>query len=286
MASAPAILPKVLKTVQKLYPVALADKTWDNTGLLLEAPIPHRPAANGVSRVLLTIDLTTAVAEEALREGSGVAVIVAYHPIIFRGLKSLTMKDTQQRSLLRLAAAGISIYAPHTAVDAAVGGVNDWLADGVSGGKEHEEKREVLQNGTKVEGHEDGGMGRLVELKEPLELIELVKRVKKLTGLKYVQVARPQLLEKVKTIAICAGSGGSLFRGVQADCFFTGELGHHETLATVENGMSAIICGHTNTERGFLAAVMKPRLEELLKEEEEKIEVVVSEGDRDPVEIM
>ena len=48
-------------------------------------------------------------------------------------MKSLTLADTQQQSLLRLALEGISVYSPHTAVDAAPGGNGDWLADIVTG---------------------------------------------------------------------------------------------------------------------------------------------------------
>jgi putative NIF3 family GTP cyclohydrolase 1 type 2 len=44
-------------------------------------------------------------------------------------LKAITLENTQQSSLLRLAQEGISVYSPHTAVDAAPGGLNDWLAD-------------------------------------------------------------------------------------------------------------------------------------------------------------
>ena len=113
------------------YPRELADNSWDNTGLLLEAPfIPSRRQSN---TVLLTIDLTKAVADEAIALNS--SIIVAYHPIIFRGLKSLTLADTQQQSLLRLASHGISVYCPHTALDAAPGGLGDWLADIVTGTK-------------------------------------------------------------------------------------------------------------------------------------------------------
>lgn len=54
-------------------------------------------------------------------------------PIIFKGFKALTLADTQQQSLLRLALEGISVYSPHTAVDAAPGGLGDWLADIVTG---------------------------------------------------------------------------------------------------------------------------------------------------------
>jgi putative NIF3 family GTP cyclohydrolase 1 type 2 len=54
-------------------------------------------------------------------------------PIIFRALKSFTLANSQQNSLLRLAQEGISVYCPHTAVDAAPEGLNDWLADIVVG---------------------------------------------------------------------------------------------------------------------------------------------------------
>jgi putative NIF3 family GTP cyclohydrolase 1 type 2 len=50
-------------------------------------------------------------------------------PIIFRALKSITQANSQQHTLLRLAQEGISVYSPHTAVDAAPGGLNDWLVD-------------------------------------------------------------------------------------------------------------------------------------------------------------
>lgn len=50
-------------------------------------------------------------------------------PIIFRPLKALTLGNSQHSSLLRLAQEGISVYSPHTAVDAVPGGLNDWLAD-------------------------------------------------------------------------------------------------------------------------------------------------------------
>lgn len=50
-------------------------------------------------------------------------------PIIFRPLKALTLGSSQQETLLRVAQEGISVYCPHTAVDAATNGMTDWLAD-------------------------------------------------------------------------------------------------------------------------------------------------------------
>ncbi|KAK4613242.1 NIF3-like protein 1 [Fulvia fulva] len=119
----------VVNAMRKLYPEALADKSFDNTGLMLEAPFD--PLRRQMNSVLLTVDLTKAVADEAIERQD--SIVIAYHPIIFRGLKSLTLQDTQQQSLLRLAAEGISVYSPHTAVDCARGGLGDWLADIVTG---------------------------------------------------------------------------------------------------------------------------------------------------------
>ncbi|GAB7357112.1 hypothetical protein MBLNU459_g7915t2 [Dothideomycetes sp. NU459] len=123
----------VVSAMRKLYPEALAEQSWDNTGLLLEAPFD--PLRRQMNSVLLTVDLTKAVANEAIERND--SIVIAYHPIIFKGLKKLTLQDTQQQSLLRLAAEGISkvhqVYSPHTAIDCAPGGLGDWLADIVSG---------------------------------------------------------------------------------------------------------------------------------------------------------
>jgi len=269
------------------YPQALADKTWDNTGLLLEAPDRTDRPSPKAHRVLLTIDLTKAVADEAISLKS--SVIVAYHPIIFRPLKSLTLANTQQESLLKLAQEGVSVYSPHTAVDAAVEGVNDWLADGISGGRGNESGRVVIEEVKDVPGYEGSGMGRIITLKEPKEFQELVDRVKRFLGLKYVMIGKAPGNKQIRTIAICAGSGGSMLRNIDVDLLFTGELSHHEALAAKERGVGFITCFHTNTERGFLRDVMKGKLTEVLKNEAERegeFEVVVSERDNDPFEIV
>jgi len=130
MAQVSPFTRNMVASMRHLYPESLADKSFDNTGLLLEAPIPsHLPRKS--NSVLLTIDLTSAVVDEAIEENH--SAVVAYHPIIFRGLKSITLDDPQQQSLLRLASHGVSVYSPHTAVDIVPGGMADWLCDIVSG---------------------------------------------------------------------------------------------------------------------------------------------------------
>nr|POE74366.1 ngg1-interacting factor 3 [Quercus suber] len=167
--------------------------------------------------VLLTVDLTRAVADEAIRRKD--SVIVAYR-------KS---HSAYTQSLLRLAAEGISVYCPHTAIDCAQGGLGDWLADIVTGEatgpatapsagvrpKDAASRTDSLQTGqtkrpkymlqhhpsqlslthtsfslgagkhkrhpitpTKVEGHnQGGGMGRIVRLSSPVPLTEIIDRI-------------------------------------------------------------------------------------------------------------
>jgi putative NIF3 family GTP cyclohydrolase 1 type 2 len=88
----------------------LADKSFDNTGLLLEAPYDaSRPQKH---TALLAVDLTRAVADEAIARKD--SIVIAYHPVIFRGLKALTLANSQQETLLRLAREGISVSLPYS----------------------------------------------------------------------------------------------------------------------------------------------------------------------------
>lgn len=161
--------------------------------------------------------LTTRVAAEAVALPA--SVIVSYHPTIFKPLPALTLSNPLQASLLRCAAAGISVFSPHTSLDAVRGGIADWLASGL----EPASVKGILEK------EEDGaGSGRVATLKESVSLSALVERIKKHLGLKYVQVAvSPHAAKQdVSSVAICAGSGASLLLGNEADVYWTGEMSH------------------------------------------------------------
>lgn len=258
--------------------------------------------------MLLTNDLTKAVVDEAIARKD--SIIVTYHPIIFRGLKALTLANSQQQSLLRLAQEGISVYCPHTAVDAAPGGVNDWLADIVTGttsdgsfdSKLHTSEvheRKVIVPVKDVEGFEEAGYGRIVRFHAPQKLGSLVSRITKgLGSLSGLCVAVPQSVPsgsksdiEISSVGICAGSGGSMLNGLDVDLFFTGDLSHHEALAAIEQGKCVITAFHSNTERAFLKQRMQHALTAKIKEQSESreqgpFEVAVSTVDRDPYEIV
>lgn len=111
----------VYATLDTLAPFAHAEP-WDNVGLLAgwaEAP---------VSQVLMAIDLTDAVAGEALDKGAD--LLVLYHPPIFKGISAITADADGPTNLLPdLLANRVSIIALHTALDVAVGGTNDVLLE-------------------------------------------------------------------------------------------------------------------------------------------------------------
>lgn len=110
--------------------------------------------------------------------------------IIFRGLKTITLADSQQRTLLRLAASNISVYCPHTSLDAAVGGINDWLALVVAGYNSSSMSVRPAQPSKPASvpaGHEGAGMGRIVTLKEPIKGSELIARVKTGTSIDHCE---------------------------------------------------------------------------------------------------
>jgi dinuclear metal center YbgI/SA1388 family protein len=90
---------------------------WDNVGLLVG------DAEQALTGALLTIDLTRAVLREAGAAGS--EAVVAYHPPLFEAQKRFVMGSLA----FEAARAGIAVYSPHTALDAAEGGTNDVLAD-------------------------------------------------------------------------------------------------------------------------------------------------------------
>ncbi len=115
-----AVLADTMQAMHRIAPLQLADTSFDNVGILLQAP-PSEPREEKQG-IMLAIDLTTAVCDELLASPDNVKVALVYHPIIFRGLKSITFADPQQTSLLRLAAAGVSVYCPHTSLDATPAG--------------------------------------------------------------------------------------------------------------------------------------------------------------------
>lgn len=105
-----AFLERVISACERIAPLRYADSTWDNVGLIAESPLPLRQ-----KRVLVTNDLSMAILEEAVQKEA--SVVIAYHPPWFKAAK--TLKSSGPLVVINLCIAhGISVYSPHTALDA------------------------------------------------------------------------------------------------------------------------------------------------------------------------
>lgn len=113
------------QALEDLAPKSHAED-WDNVGTLI------RGVTDRIERVLMTIDLTEPVLEEAVE--SRADAVIAYHPPVFDPLPRLAGDTPTERVVLGAVRAGLHVISPHTALDAAPGGVNDWLADALGDG--------------------------------------------------------------------------------------------------------------------------------------------------------
>ncbi|CAK7266035.1 hypothetical protein SEPCBS57363_001892 [Sporothrix epigloea] len=297
----------VVDGMRKLYPEELADRTWDNVGLLVDNTHVPRHQERNRRNALLTIDLTPDVVDEAISYQA--SVIVAYHPIIFRGLKSITSKDTQQASLLRLMRNNIAVYCPHTALDAGVYGINDWLASCVREAARDLQcsikdkvvvksvidelsysKRQRDINGAEI----DVGYGRITTLSGYVPAPDFIKLMVTSMGLSmsHVLVAPPRASttentdhdNTIRRVGVCPGSGFDVFRDnlKRIDILVTGEVSHHDALLATTNGVWVVCVLHSNSERRFLRERLQPQLTRELGDRD--FVVIVSEADRDPFE--
>ncbi|PVU94514.1 hypothetical protein BB561_002496 [Smittium simulii] len=278
-----SLLSRVQAYMEKLAPLRLAAGSWDNVGTLLDPP-KSRANAN---KVFLTIDLTDESLKEALSDEK-VGVIIAYHPPIFVGWKSLVKSDYKKNIILQAAIEGVSIYSPHTALDSCKLGINNWLCSRLGEGKSS--PITPIVDPTLVD-QEGAGEGRILVLDTPMPLSLLIKKVKKNFNLEHVRVARSknhhkssELDHPIKTIAICAGSGISVIKNSKVDLFFTGEMSHHDILAAVSSDTSCILVEHSNSERGYLE-ILKGFLEKGLNSDGhgDQVSIVVSQTDSDPI---
>ena len=226
-------LDEVVVALDAVAPLRLAG-SWDNVGVLIDGERP-------IHAIGVCVDLTEPVLDELLAAGSD--LIVAYHPPWFAPLKRLRASVPREQTLLRLIRAGIHLYSPHSALDAARGGMADWLLEPFAVTEVAPITPDPLDPTV--------GAGRIARCVAPVALADLIGPVRRHLGLEAVRVAGDEA-RPLRSIAVCPGAGGSLFERARADLLLTGELGHHAVLAQVERGGAVLLTDHTHTERGYL----------------------------------
>ncbi len=110
---------EIISYLESIAPLALQE-SYDNSGLLVGN------AAAPVNKVLISLDVTEAVIEEAIQKNC--ELVIAHHPVIFSGLKSLTGKNYVERTVIKAIQNNIALYAIHTNLDNIQKGVNHKIA--------------------------------------------------------------------------------------------------------------------------------------------------------------
>ena len=224
---------------------------WDNVGLLVGDP------AQEVRRILVALDITQGVAEEAVSLGA--QMIVSHHPVMncaWHEVQTLRADDAQGRLLRYLVRHGLAACCMHTNLDAAAGGVNEVLAQklGLSDLKMLTEEK----------------IGRIGTLKCEIPLVEFTHSVIELlkcNGLRYVDAGRP-----VHRVAVGGGACGCYIpQAIAAGCdtFVTSDLKYNDFLDT--EGLNLIDAGHFPTEN-----VVCPALRDRLAEAFPAVDVLCS----------
>ena len=246
------ICKEIINRIEAVYPKSAA-LGFDNVGLLVGRDRKE------VKKIYLALDATDEVVEEAVHAGAD--MLITHHPLIFSGMKSVTDGDFIGRRIVKLIQCDISYYAMHTNYD--VLGMAE-LANKVLELKDSE----VLDITTEIDDRPEG-IGRVGNLKQELKVRECCEYVKEKLVLDSVKVFG-DLEQKVQRMAVSPGSGKSAVRPALqkgAQVLVTGDIGHHEGIDAVAQGLTIIDAGHYGTEYIFIED-MKRFLENELKDVE------------------
>ncbi len=255
---------QVLNALEKFAPLPLQE-SWDNAGLqvgLTEAD---------VSGVLLCLDVTEAVMDEALAEGCN--LIVSHHPLLFHGIKQLTDGNMVNRCVIKAVKHDIAVVSMHTNMDNARNGVNWKIA-------EHMGLRNVRFMACKaVAENVEAGSGVVGELASAMAAADFISMVKERFGVKCAMCN--ELLERpVRKVAICGGAGDFLLdTAVEegADAFVTGEMHYHQYFGYGQR-IQICVTGHYESEQ-FTTEVFR----DIIKSECPGVEVKTAHTNTNPI---
>ncbi len=209
------IIKDILSILEAVAPPHLQE-SYDNAGLIVGDP---GAAVNGV---LFCLDSTEAVVDEAISLGCN--LIVAHHPIVFKGLKRLNGTTYIERTVMKAVRADVAIYAIHTNLDNVHRqGVNAKIAEKIG----LSDTRILSPKAGAEVGIGAGLLGRLSQPMEETVFLQHVKNVMKTSCVRHTSLrGRP-----VETVAVCGGAGSFLLSEALragADAFVTADFKYHE----------------------------------------------------------
>ena len=216
---------------EKFHPEYQED--YDNAGFLVGC------GEEECTGVLVSLDLTSAVVDEARQQGCN--LIVTHHPFIFGGLKRITDRSEAGRIIIEMLRGGIATYAAHTNLDNLPEGVNGILAQKLG-----------LVNCKILKPFNDNnivGAGMVGELPCETDADGFLLMVKQRLGLPWVRMSGER--HTVRRVAICGGAGSFLIGDAMragADVYLTADLKYHDFQRT-EGRMLLADIGHYESEQ-------------------------------------
>lgn len=213
------VLRDLVSGLEEFWP-AIGAEDWDAPGLVTGSLNAR------ISRVLLTVDVTDEVVEEAI--AGGFDLIIAHHPLLLRGVKTIAEATGKGSILAKAIRANLSIFAAHTNADIVPRGVSAALASAFG----IELARPLVESGPQI------GHGRIGKLRQATDLGSFAKAIARAlpptaTG---VRVAGSFEAE-IETIALCGGAGDSFIDAAYesgADVYVTSDLRHHPVQEILE----------------------------------------------------
>ena len=254
----------LIRTFEKLWPSSSSD-SWDYPGLAFGSK------GSQVSKVLLTVDVTSAVIDEAIDLGA--QLILAHHPVLLRGVQELGAETIKGNIATRAIKNNIAVFSAHTNADKAEVGTASALVQAI---------------GAQISGPLDpeSGHGAVCLLSKPEALVAFAARFAKLlpSVAAGIKVAGDPEME-ISTFAIAPGAGDSfLGHALQADVdlFITSDLRHHPAQDFLESNsvgkkIALMDISHWAAESMWLPLAQK----ELMKLHPD-VEFVLSDTRTDP----
>ena len=266
------VLSNIIDIIESVAPLARQEE-WDNSGLQI---------GNGnaeIKRVLLTTDVTDAVVREAQEKQC--QLVLSHHPLLYRGLRSITGKTDQERCVIEAIRNGISVYSAHTSMDNYLHGVSGRMAEKIGLESYHilvpqpNQPNRDVRTGQPI-SEAQYGLGVIGKLPKPMVFKALLQHVKEAFGANILRYIPPKETS-VQTIALCGGAGSEFMDAAikqGADVFISADFKYH-VFQPAAGQIGVIDMDHWVSEH-FTREVFA----ELLAG---KVDTVISEKDQSPV---
>ena len=225
---------EVLSALERFAPLPLQE-SWDNAGLQVGL------TETEVSGALLCLDVNEKIVDEAIQKGCN--LVVSHHPLLFRGLKTISDLTDVQRTVMKAVQKGVCVISMHTNMDNAKGGVNYKMAEKLG-------LRDVHFLAPKMVDGVESGSGVIGELPEAQASDDFVLAVKKAFGVECA-MCNELLRRPIRKVALCGGAGDFLLDDALkagADAFITGEMHYHQYFG-YEQQIQICVIGHYQSEQ-------------------------------------